>query len=250
MNIRTNPLFVYAPLLILAAAWELVSRQGLISAYALPPLSTVLGAELQLLQDPDYYRNGLMSLSRAFTGLGLAVVIGIVIGTLMASIRVVEVVVGPIIQLFYPMPKSALIPVTILWFGLGNPSKIFLIFIGCLLPVTLSTFNGVRGVDRVMLWSAASLGASRVQVMRDVAFAGAIPAILAGSRTALALAFTLLVSAELVIANDGFGYLIRVYGDSSQYPKMFAVILSVVTLGFCADRLYQVLNRRLLRWRG
>lgn len=240
----------YSPVLLLAAAWEASSRLGLVNEYALPPLSTVFSAWFGFLRDGSFYYHAGMSLMRAAIGLGLAAVLGIVLGISMASFRWVEAVFGPIVQLFYPMPKSALIPLTILWFGLGHSSKIFLIFLGCLLPMTLSSFNGARGTERVLLWSSASLGASRFARIRDVVFPASLPSIMAGLRTALALAFVLFVSSELVIANEGLGYLIRMTGDGGQYAAMFAVVLTVVTIGFCADRLIQALTLRVLRWRA
>jgi NitT/TauT family transport system permease protein len=242
-------IFRYVPLLLLAVAWELLSRCGVVSSYALPPLTTILVAWAQLLGDPDYFWNVGASLARASIGLGLAVGFGIVLGTAMASLRWMNILVSPIVELFYPMPKTALIPLTIIWFGIGDGSKVFLIFIGCLLPIAVATFNGVRGVERTLMWSAASLGAPRWKIIRDVAFRGAVPDVLAGGRTALALAFVLLVSSELLMSNEGLGYLIRIFGDGSQYPKMFACSLSVMLFGFMADQAYQTLSRSLLRWR-
>ncbi len=246
---RTLDLLIrYTPVLILAAAWEGISRAGLISQYALPPLSTVIVAWVGFLGDATFYYHAGMSLARAAVGLCLAVVIGVVLGIAMASFRWVDATFGPIVKLFYPMPKSALIPLTILWFGLGDSSKIFLIFLGCLLPITLSSFNGAKGVDKVLLWSSASLGASHWARIRDVVFPASAPMILAGLRTALALAFVLLVSSELVIANNGLGYLIRMTGDGGQYAAMFAVVCTVVAIGFVADRLLLKLTAWVLRW--
>jgi NitT/TauT family transport system permease protein len=236
------------PLFLLALAWEAIARSGLVSNYALPPLTTVLAAWAQLLHDPDYYWGVCASLSRGAIGLGLAVGLGIFLGTVMASWQWCNRLIAPIVQLFYPLPKTALIPLTIIWFGIGNGSKIFLIFLGCFLPMATATYNGVKGVDRVLLWSAASLGAPRFKVVRDVVFRAAIPDILAGGRTALALAFVLLISSELLISNEGLGFLIRIFGDGSQYPKMFACSLSVMLFGFLADQGYQSLSRYLLRW--
>ncbi len=110
---------------------------------------------------------------------------------------------SPLVELFYPMPKSALIPVTVLWLGFGDGSKILLIFLGCMLPVTLGAFNGARGSDRVLIWSARSMGASRLRVLWDVVLPSAMPELLNGIRTALALAFILLVSSELIVAQTG-----------------------------------------------
>lgn len=240
----------YTPLALVALTWEAVSQAGIVSPYALPPFSEVLTAWWNLLQSPSYYYNVGMSLWRGAVGFGAALLAGLSLGVLMAWFRWADNAVGPVVQIFYPMPKTALIPLTILWFGIGHMSKIFLIFLGCLLPILLSTYNGVRGADRTLLWSAYSLGAGRTTVMWDVGLRSAVPDILAGLRTALALAFVLLISSELVIANEGLGYLIRLMGDGSLYPEMFAVIFTVMLLGFTADRAFLAFTRWMLRWRG
>jgi ABC-type nitrate/sulfonate/bicarbonate transport system permease component len=167
----------------------------------------------------------------------------------MASARSVNAMLGPLVELLYPMPKSALIPVTVLWLGFGDGSKILLIFLGCMLPVTLGAFNGARGAEPVLVWSARSMGAGRLRVLYDVVLPSALPELLNGIRTALALAFILLVASELIVAQQGLGYLIGFLGSSGAYEGMFAVVLTVAMLGFLADRAYGVLMRRALRWR-
>ena len=239
----------YLPLLILALAWETVARLGLVSSLALPPLSRVMAAWIDLVRDGELIGNGLSSLYRAGMGLVLAVAIGGALGIAMAWWRSVNLLVGPLVELFYPMPKSALIPVTVLWLGFGDGSKILLIFLGCMLPVTLGAFNGARGADRVLIWSARSMGAGQLRVLRDVVLPSALPELLNGIRTALALAFILLVSSELIVAQQGLGYLIGFLGASGAYEGMFAVALTVGLLGFAADRVYGVLMRRALQWR-
>jgi len=239
----------YLPLALLALAWELAPRLGLVSPLALPPLSGVLGAWVDLVRDGELVTNGASSLYRAGAGLALAIVIGAALGVFMAWWRPVDALVSPLVELFYPMPKSALIPVTVLWLGFGDGSKILLIFLGCMLPVTLGAFNGARGSDRVLVWSARSMGASRLRILRDVVLPSAMPELLNGIRTALALAFILLVSSELIAAQRGFGYLIGYLGSNGSYEGMFAVVLTVALLGFAADRFYQLLTQRLLQWR-
>jgi NitT/TauT family transport system permease protein len=239
----------YLPLVILGLAWEAVARLGLVSSLALPPLSKVMAAWLDLMRDGELIGNGLASLYRAGLGLALAVAIGGALGIAMAWWRSLDMLLGPLVELFYPMPKSALIPVTVLWLGFGDGSKILLIFLGCMLPVTLGAFNGARGADRALIWSARSMGASRLRVLRDVVLPSAMPELLNGIRTALALAFILLVSSELIVAQQGFGYLIGFLGASGAYEGMFAVVLTVGLLGFAADRAYGVLMRRALQWR-
>jgi ABC-type nitrate/sulfonate/bicarbonate transport system permease component len=147
------------------------------------------------------------------------------------------------------MPKSALIPVTVLWLGFGNGSKILLIFLGCMLPVTVGAFNGARSSEQALVWSARSMGANRVRMLWDVVVPSAMPELLNGIRTALALSFILLVSSELIAAREGLGYLIGFLGANGTYDAMFAVVLTVALLGFIADRIYLVLTQRILRWR-
>jgi NitT/TauT family transport system permease protein len=239
----------YLPLLILALAWEAASRLELVSSLALPSLTSVLAAWFDLLRDGELVSNGLASLTRIGAGLILAVVVGAGLGILMAWWRPLNVMVSPLVEVFYPMPKSALIPVTALWLGFGDASKILLIFLGCMLPVTLGAYNGARSSERTLVWSARSMGASRMRMLWDVVVPSALPEMLNGIRTALALSFILLVSSELIVARQGFGYLIGSLGANGSYEAMFAVVLTVALLGFAADRVYQAVVHRVLRWR-
>jgi NitT/TauT family transport system permease protein len=242
-------LWRYTPLFLIFVIWEVGTQTGLISRWALPTFSSVVAAWATLMQGGELLYHAAASLMRGFAGLGLAIVIGTVLGVLMAWVKPIRVIFNPIVQIFYPMPKSALIPIMILWLGLGHASKIVLIFLGCMLPVTISAFNGARGVEPVLIWSARSLGATRSEVLREIILPAAMPEILAGIRTALALSFVLLVSSELVIAREGLGYLIGWLGDGGVYPGMFAVVLTVAGLGFVADRLYLAFMTRRLAWR-
>jgi ABC-type nitrate/sulfonate/bicarbonate transport system permease component len=239
----------YVPLLILALAWEACSRLGFVSSLALPPLSDVISSWIELLRDGDLVANALPSLYRLAAGLALAIVIGTVLGIAMAWWKPVNVLIAPLVEIFYPLPKSALIPVTAIWLGFGDGSKILLILLGCMIPVTIGAFNGARGCDRMLLWSARSMGASRLRVLRDVVLPSAMPELLNGIRTAIALAFILLVSSELIVAQKGFGYLIGSLGANGSYDAMYAIVLTVAFLGFAADRIYQTVVQRVLIWR-
>jgi ABC-type nitrate/sulfonate/bicarbonate transport system permease component len=239
----------YLPLVLLAAGWEVAARLGLVSQLALPPLSQVALAWVDMLRSGELVSNGAASLWRGGAGLALAIVVGAALGIAMAWWRPVNAALGPLVEMLYPMPKSALIPVTVLWLGLGDGSKILLIFLGCMLPVTIGAFNGARGSDQALIWSARSMGASRLRLLWDVVVPSALPEILNGIRTALALAFILLVSSELIVARDGLGNLIGYLGNNGTYDAMFAVVLTVAFLGFAADRGYQALMQRLLIWR-
>ena len=205
-------------------------------------------AWIDLVRSGELITNGAASLWRTGAGLALAVVIGAALGIVMAWWKPVNVLLGPLVEMFYPMPKSALIPVTVLWLGFGNGSKILLILLGCMLPVTIGAFNGARSSEQVLVWSARSMGASRLRMLWDVVVPSALPELLNGIRTALALSFILLVSSELIVAQQGLGYLIGFLGANGSYDAMFAVVLTVAFLGFAADRLYLLVMRRMLRW--
>ena len=118
-----------------------------------------------------------------------------------------------------------------------------------MLPVTIGAFNGARSSEQVLVWSARSMGASRMRMLWDVVVPSAMPELLNGIRTALALSFILLVSSELIAARQGFGYLIGFLGANGSYEAMYAVVLTVAFLGFAADRAYLVISRRTLAWR-
>lgn len=240
----------YSPLLFIALAWEAVALLGLVPANVLPSLTAVATSWLRLVGSGEMITNGLDSLYRVGLGLLLAIFVGAGAGLFMATSRVVNVFVGPLVRLFYPMPKSALIPVMVLWLGFGDASKIVLIFLGCLLPIAISAFNGARGADQTLIWSARSFGASRLQVVREVVLPSALPDILSGVRIALATSFILLVSSELIAARKGLGYMIGMLGDGGVYDAMFATVLTVALLGFMADRSYLLLMGRMLRWRA
>jgi ABC-type nitrate/sulfonate/bicarbonate transport system permease component len=237
------------PLILLAVGWELTSRLELVSSDALPPLTDVFVAWWDMVKSGELVTNGAASLYRAIGGLASAIVIGIALGIGMAWWKPVNALLSPVVEAFYPMPKSALIPVTVIWLGFGDSSKILLIFMGCMVPITIGAFNGARGSDQALVWSARCMGASRTRMLWDVVVPSAMPELLNGIRTALALSFILLVSSELIVAREGLGYLIGYLGANGSYDAMFAVVLTVAFLGFAADRGYQMFMQRMLAWR-
>ncbi|HKT17161.1 MAG TPA: ABC transporter permease [Stellaceae bacterium] len=239
----------YLPLALLAILWEVAPRLHLVDPSELPPLSAVAKAWVGLLLDGDLWTNGVSSFFNWFFGLGGAIAIGVPLGVTMARFAVVEDIASPVVKALYPMPKSALIPVMILWLGLGAGSKIASIGMSCLLPVILSAYNGARGVDQTLLWSARSCGANERDVLWEVVLPSALPEILAGIRNAVAISFIVLVASELLVGQRGLGYLISFLGEGGVYDAMFAVVVTVSALGFFADRAYLYFMRRTLIWR-
>jgi len=239
----------YLPLLILGGIWEALPQLGLVDRAQLPPPSEVAVAWLELLYSGDLAANGLSSLVVLVQALLLSVSVGILLGVSMARFSLAQDMFEPVLKALYPVPKSALIPIMIIWFGLGATSKVASVFLGCLLPIVTSTFYGARGVEQTLIWSSQSVGARPVAVIRDVIIPAAMPDILAGIRNAIAIGFILLISAELLIGQVGIGYLISFLGEAGLYPGMFAAILTVSAAGFLADRAFVLVMRRALAWR-
>ncbi len=239
----------YLPIVLLFALWEFVARVGLVSQDVLPAFSTVMVRLWQLTADGELFVHVGNSLFRVVSGLSLSIVVGSILGFGLASSALAQKLVQPSLTFLYPLPKSALIPVILIWFGFGHSAQIAVIFLGCLLPIILGAYNGAKGVENTLVWSARSLGASLIETEWQVIIRAALPDLLAGIRVALALSFVLLISSEMIGARRGMGFLIAFLGDSGDYAGMFAVTFIVTAIGFAADRGYLALYRHLLRYR-
>jgi NitT/TauT family transport system permease protein len=167
----------------------------------------------------------------------------------MAESRRMRNILEPLLRATYPLPKSALIPLFMLWLGIGDSAKVAAVFLGCLLPIVLTTFNAARGINKQLVWSAWSLGTPKWLIPWKVVLPAALPEVMSGLRIALALSFTLMVSAEFLIGQRGLGFLIGTLGEDGDYAGMFAAVLAVTIIGFAADRLFVWLNGVLLSWR-
>jgi NitT/TauT family transport system permease protein len=239
----------YLPIFVGLVLWELAARVGLLNPSIFPSLSDTLIALVRLTEKGHLFAHAGLSLFRQSSGFFLAMVFGIVSGILMAESRAVRNILEPLLRATFPLPKSALIPLFILWLGIGDSAKVAAVFLGCLLPIVVSTFNAARGINKQLVWSAWSLGTPKWLIPWKVVLPAALPEIMSGLRIALALSFTLMVSAEFLISQRGLGYLISTLGEDGDYAGMFAAVLAVTIIGFAADRLFLWLNDRFLAWR-
>ena len=243
-----HALSAVAPIALVLAAWEAATRSGAIRTQVLPAFSSVCAAIVDLVASGELSRHLGVSLGRAFGGLALSIVVGVLLGFGMAANRHVRNFFDPLLSLVYPLPKTALVPLTMVWFGLTHQAAILVIFLACLLPMVINTYHGVRGVDRMLLWSARSLGTSERRLFTRVVVPAAMPSIVNGVRIALPIAFIVVISVELVASRAGVGNLINGYGSMGVYDYMFATILVFVAMAFIADRCLVRLGRALLRW--
>jgi ABC-type nitrate/sulfonate/bicarbonate transport system permease component len=236
------------PLALVLAAWQLASSTGALPKSILPPLVDVFAALFGLVKSGEIFPHTGASLLRAGIGFLAAVAAGIVLGLTMARVRAVQLAFEPILLLIYPVPKPALIPLFMIWLGIGDFSKIAVIALACLLPVVVATFNGAKSVDPILLWSARARGTSERRLLWRVILPAIAPQVAAGVRTAIAIAIIVLVSSEFLSAQEGLGYLISNYGGVGADDAMLAVVIWLAAIGYLLDRLYLAALRRFMAW--
>lgn len=235
--------------LLFLGLWEAVPHLVPdLNATLFPPPSTVFTTLVPMLKSGEIAHNILVSLGRAGTGFAIAMVLGIAAGMLTARVRVLDHVSEPILHGLRSIPVIALVPISVLWLGIGEAAKISLVACGAFFPIWIATFIGVRDVHIVYLRSAACLGAGRMATMLWVALPAALPLILAGLRQALAISLIVLVAAELAGATAGVAYMMSMGHQLFRVDVMFIGLLILGALGFLADRLFVALTKRLFPW--
>ena len=237
------------PLVVVAAIWEFITQTRWVSTAVLPSPAAVIAAGAELLRTGEVLPHLLVSLYRALAGLALGSSMGIVLGILMAYSTLLRELLDPFVTLTFPLPKTAFVPIALLWRGVGNASVILVVFLGTMTPMLISTYHGARSVHEHFVWSAQAMGASRVQVLRSILIPASLPYVMNGLRIGLAFSIVVVISAEMVAARAGIGQFIYLFGESGSYDYMFATIFIVVSVAFLLDRAFSLLSRRLLRWK-
>lgn len=235
--------------LLFLAFWEAIPRLvPSINKILFPPPSTVFATFWPMLLSGEIPYNILVSLRRAGAGFAIALVTGIAAGVFTARMRVAEYLTEPILHGFRSVPVIALVPLSVLWLGIGEGAKIALVAVGAFFPIWIATFIGVRDVHIVYLRSAACLGAGRFSTMLWVVLPAALPFILAGLRQSIAVSLIVLVAAELSGATAGVAYMMSMGHQLFRVDIMFIGLLLLGALGFTFDRLFVLLAKRLFPW--
>src|ERR1700744_1319512 len=243
-----SPVGRIIPLVAIALIWQGVSapKPGVPSFFPSP--ARVGHAMYDLLGGREIRDNLLVTLARAAIGLVLGAGAGLWPGLLLARSEVFRAYAAPIVGGTYSLPKSALIPLFILWFGIGTATTVCAVFLACLLPMVVNTFQGVASTPRVLVWGAEALGTRPREMLLRVFLPHALPDIFTGLRVALGFSFVLAISSEMIAATNGIGKLIFMYGENGAYDYMFAAIACIVVVAFLADRLLLALTAKSLRW--
>ncbi|PWK74000.1 ABC transporter permease [Aminobacter sp. AP02] len=238
----------YGMLFSFLTLWQVASSLGWINAAVFPPLNAIVTALWDGLVGGALLDDIAISLQRSGTAFVAAVLVAIPVGLIMGQVRAVERALDPILQVFRQTSALALYPVFILLLGLGEASKIFVIFWATLFPLLLNTIGGVKEVDKKLIEMARVYGASRLTVFRRVVLPGAVPSIFVGLRLSATTALLLLIASEMIGANKGVGFQVMNAQYNFQIPLMFAAILLLAALGLIANFALVALQRRLCRW--
>lgn len=233
----------------LAAAWQAATGLGLIEKVLLPSLGEIAVAFWQSIADGTLGQHVYASLMRVVQGFVLAFALAVPIGVLMGSSQTAGALIDPVVELLRPIPPIAMIPLAILWFGIDEFSKVFIIAYGAFFPILVNTMAGFREVDPVHVRAAQTLGASRAQIFRDVILRSAFPFIVTGARLGMGMAFIVLVAAELIASSEGLGFLITDARYSFRTDLVFLGMACIGVLGFALNRLLVAVEQRLLGWK-
>lgn len=234
--------------------WLAVTESGLIGPRMLPSPRVIFLQFVVLLQEgyvgTPLHSHVLASLMRTFGGFVCAALLAVPVGLAMGYSPTLYAIVSPFLSVLRPMPAIAFIPLVILWFGIGEVSKLLLIFFTSFLYITLNAAAGVKGVGVDLVCAARSLGVSERQLFFYVILPGALPHIFTGLKVGAAVSWAVVVAAELVAAQRGLGYMIMDGATFFRIPDVYVGILLIGTIGFGIERALGAIERRLLHWAG
>ena len=240
---------------LLLLLWWGITALGLVAPLFLPPPQVVL-QKLILIASPQGFMDATLwqhlgaSLARMLVALFFAALIGIPVGIAMGLSPAIRGLLDPLIELYRPVPPLAYLPLMVIWFGIGETSKILLIYLAIFAPVTLSTLAGVKNAQQVRIRAAQALGASRWQLLRFVILPGALPEILTGLRIGLGVGWSTLVAAELIAATRGLGFMVQSAGEFLATDVVLAGIAVIALIAFGLELGLRALQRLLTPWNG
>lgn len=234
--------------IFLIAIWQIASSTGLLESRVLPAPTAVVSAFWELLISGELWKHVQISAGRAIIGLLIGGGLGLFLGLLNGSSKVASTLLDTTLQMVRNIPALALIPLVILWFGIDETAKLFLVAIGVFFPIYINTYHGIRSVDPQLIEMGKSYGLTRWQLYKEIILPGALPSILVGLRFALGLVWVLLIVAETISAQAGIGYMTMNAREFLQTDIVLVGILLYALLGKLADVLAVSLEKYLLRW--
>jgi ABC-type nitrate/sulfonate/bicarbonate transport system permease component len=249
INRRLEILIGALSLPLFLGIWEVVSRSGIVNIVLFPPPSVVAVAVLEWVRSGQFFLDLGASLYRVSVGFAIGAIAGIVAGVLTGQFQLFSSFVSPLFHILRPIPPIAFVPIVILWFGLSEVGKLFLVVWGVFFTVWLATHIGVQKVDRGLMRAAMMLGTSRRQMLQEIVLLGALPYIVVGLRTAVSISFYTLVAAELAGTFVGIVYRIEIAQQNLQTGQVMGGLAALGLIAFVADRLFAAVAERAVWWR-
>src|SRR5688572_26510125 len=235
-------------LIAVLLVWQLAALRGL-PEYVLSPLQ-IARFFVEALGSAELYENISASLGRSLPGFAIGSALGAALGLAAGVARWFDQVFSPAVFLTYPVPKIVMLPIFMLWFGIGDLSKVLIIALACFYPVFINAYYGARSTQKILVWSGLGMGAGRGTIFRRVVVPSALPQIFAGLRVSLALSFIVMFAAEMINARSGLGQLIRIAENNLRFDLMYVSLVTIAILGYAGDRLLTALRNRALAWQG
>jgi sulfonate transport system permease protein len=235
--------------LLLVGIWQLLGTLGVLSDQVLAPPSSVLAAGWDLARTGELATHLLASLTRAGEGIAIGVTAGVLLAVVAGLFRLGDDLVDSSLQIVRALPPLGLLPLVIIWFGVGEPAKVVLVAFGTVFPVYINTYSAIRGVDNRLVESGRTFGLGRLGLVRHVILPGAVPGFLVGLRFSLTVSWMILIIAEQLNATSGIGYLMN---QAQSWYRTDIIVLGLLiygVLGLLADAIVRYLEHRLLRWR-
>jgi NitT/TauT family transport system permease protein len=228
--------------------WEMAVRLGGHNNILLPPPSRVLETLFELIRNGTLLEHVTASLFRVAAGYAVSVIVGVPIGLAMGYSVLVERLMSTTVNGLRPIPASAWIPLSIILMGIGEQPAIFLVFIGTVWSIILSTSHGVKNVPKHLIWAAQTMGASNATIFTKVIFPASLPSTFTGMRIAVGIAFTCVIVAELIAVRSGLGYLITEARMLVRSDIVIAGMITIGVVGFALDAIVRLVMKRALRW--
>ena len=238
----------YAIIGLLLLAWQLAASWQLVMPFLLPPPSSVLSWIVDDATSGNLVANIAITLYRAFAGFTLAAIVGVIVGILMTRVVSVRWFFDPVLSFGLPLPKVALLPVFMLWFGLFDAAKILMVAFSVCFQIIASTWHGTQGVERELLWSARSLGAKDREILWEIVLPAALPQILTGLQIAMPVCLIIVLITEMQMGGRGLGDSMLAAARYAKTAGVFAGIIEIGAVGFCVIKLMEWIRRRLLGW--
>lgn len=245
---KDSKIWGFVLVLIILLLWEILSRSGVIYEVYFPPISKIMATFFSLIISGEFWIHILSSLYRMFVGYSIAAVLAISLGVVMGSWKFILNLFEPIIEFLRPIPSVAIIPIAILFLGIEDLMKIFVIVYATMWPILINTIEGIKNVDIVQIDTGKVFGLKKSEIIKKIRIPNASPYILSGLRTSLAIALILTITAEMVGGVNGLGYFILYSQRLFKISEMFAGVITIAIIGYLLNKLFLWFENQFMKW--